>query len=500
MAYEYKVGGQPVSLEVDPSLVAVRFVGSTRGEKAMALSTTGAGPLSTGLDLELAGMTIVAAPGAAHPLGWKAGAETYPVIAALEAQDAVAGAQPVFKLGDAHAVTCDRVIVGAEPGSDIAPLLADHGLELLSRENERVLARIPEGVDIFALVGALDADPRTLYAEPDFVVFGTHLPKSAAGAPPAVEAAAAADQYALQITGTIAAWAIQTGDPAITVAVLDDGVDVTHRDLAPAVVATYDAIDRDTYQIPNPSDWHGTACARLAVARMAGPGSVAGVGAGASLVAVRIAQSHRPRGPWETSAEIMAHAIDWAWSTGKADVISNSWGGPPSNPVLNAINRARAEGRGGRGAVVVVAAGNSGGAVMFPASLPDVLAVAASNQFDEAKTWNSSDNETFWASCLGPQIDIAAPGVRNRTTDVTGALGYSTSDYAPAFNGTSSSTPLVAGACALVLSRNPQLSEAQVRHLITATADKVGQFAYQNGRNDYLGHGRLNVLAAVNAA
>ena len=183
-----------------------------------------------------------------------------------------------------------------------------------------------------------------------------------------------------------------------------------------------------------------------------------------------------------------------------ADVISNSWGGPPSNPVLNAINRARSQGRGGRGAVVVVAAGNSGGAVMFPANLPDVLAVAASNQFDEAKTWNSSDNETFWASCHGPQIDVAAPGVRNRTTDVTGALGYSTSDYAPAFNGTSSSTPLVAGACALVLSKNPQLTEAQVRHLITVTADKVGQFAYQNGRNDHMGHGRLNVLAAVNTA
>lgn len=503
MAYEYKVGGQPVSLEVDPSLVAVRFAGGTRGEKAAALSTAGAGPLSRGIDLDLAGVTIVAAPTAAHPLGWKAGTEAYPVIAALEAQEPVAGAQPVFKLGDAHAVTCDRVILGAEPGSDITALLADHGLQLVSHEHERVLARIPEGADIFALVAALDADPRTLYAEPDFVIFGTHVPQRAAAAAPMVAdaaAAATAEQYALAITGTTAAWAIQRGDPDIRVAVLDDGVDVTHRDLAPAVADTYDAIDKDAYQMPNESDWHGTACAGLAVARMAGPGSVAGVGSGASLVAVRIAQSQRRDGPWETGPDIMARAIDWAWSTGRADVISNSWRAPPSTGILKAIERARTQGRDGRGAVVVVAAGNDGRAVTFPANQPDVLAVAASNQFDEAKTFNSSDNERGWASCKGPEIDVAAPGVQNRTTDVTGPLGYSSSDYAPAFNGTSSATPLVAGACALVLSKNPQLTEAQVRHLITATADKVGQFAYQNGRNDYMGHGRLNVLAAVTAA
>ncbi|OSZ64481.1 hypothetical protein CAP39_13050 [Sphingomonas sp. IBVSS1] len=500
MAYQYKVGGRPVVLDVDPSLVAVRFAGGTRGDRAAALSNAGAGPLASSLDLEPAGVSIVAAPSAAHPLGWQAGTESLPVLAALEAQDAVAGAQPVFKVGDGHAVTCGKVIIGAEPGSNIDALLADHGLALLSREEERVLASIPDGADIFAVVEALDADQRTLYAEPDFLLFGTHMPQRTGPVPPALPATFQ-NQYALHITGTIAAWAIQQGSPQIRVAVLDDGVDITHHDLAPAVVATYDAIDRDSFQAPNPTDWHGTACAGLAVARKTGPGSVAGVGAGASLVAVRLAQSHTADRNWVTSNAIIAHAIDWAWSTGRADIISNSWGGgAESNAVTSAINRARTSGRGGLGAVVLAAAGNNGGAVNYPANLPGVLAVAASNQFDEAKTKTTADNETNWASCLGPEIDVAAPGVQNRTTDVIGGLGYSDGDYAPRFNGTSSATPLVAGACALVLSKNPHLTEAQVRNLITGTADKVGQFAYQNGRNDFMGFGRLNVLAAVRQA
>lgn len=474
MAYQYKVAGQPVILDVDPALVAVPFAEEGRGEKAVAPPADRAEPLPGGLDLQLAGVSIVAA---------------------LEAKGIVEGAQPVFKVGDVHAVNSGRVIVGVAPDCDVDGLLADHGLTLLSREHERVLARIADGADVFAVVDRLDGDPRTLYAEPDLVLFGTRLPQRPAAAPAAAEA-----QYALQITSTIAAWAIQQGDPAVRVAILDDGVDIAHHDLAPAVAATYDAIDKDDFQTPNPSDWHGTACAGLAIARKTGPGSVAGVGAGASLVAVRIARSHRPRGAWETSEYIIAHAIDWVWRTGRAHVISNSWTCPPSNAVMEAITRARIQGRGGLGTVVLAATGNHGGAVAFPANMPDVLAVAASNQFDEAKTFDSTDNETFWASCYGSQVDVAAPGVQNRTTDVTGGLGYSGDDYTPGFNGTSSATPLVAGACALLLARNPNMTEAQVRHLITVTADKVGQFGYHNGRNDYMGHGRLNVLAAVRAA
>ena len=58
----------------------------------------------------------------------------------------------------------------------------------------------------------------------------------------------------------------------------------------------------------------------------------------------------------------------------------------------------------------------------------------------------------------------------------------------------------MAGAAALILSAKPDLKEAEVREIIRNSADKVGPIPYDNGRNDRMGHGRLNVLRAVKAA
>ena len=149
---------------------------------------------------------------------------------------------------------------------------------------------------------------------------------------------------------------------------------------------------------------------------------------------------------------------------------------------------------------MVIAAGNNFSAVSFPGTLAEVLTVAASNEYDEAKTPTSKDGETWWGTNYGPQIDIAAPGVHNMTTDIGGADGYTPDDYIPDFNGTSSATPIVAGACALVISANRSLTGSEVTDLITSTADKVGPYPYTDGRNDFFGAGRLNVLAAVRAA
>jgi len=498
MAYSYNVAGKPVELEVDPSVVAVRFGAGPTSWKARSLDELNVGPFTDRIDLVGEGLSIVPAGTMAGPLGWSVGDEHEGLIRALREQPAVTDATPVFRIGTTQAVPTDRILFGIEPGEDVEPVLADHDLRLVSRAEERVVAQVPVGARLFDLVAAVDADPRTLYAEPDFVMIGRHMPARARGLAETIPLAPPI-QYALAITRAEEAWAVQKGDRSILVAILDEGVDTLHPDLAPAVEATYDATDKDSYQQPNSWDGHGTACAGLAVASPAGPGGVAGTGKGCGLLAVRIAFSEHRDGPWQTSQDIIAAGIDWARDAGAA-VISNSWGQQlPTNAVTWAIDKARTRGRGGKGCVIVVAAGNSGGRVLFPASLPDVLTVSASNEYDEAKTATSADGETFWASCNGPEIDVAAPGVHNLTTDITGPGGYAPGNYAPAFNGTSSATPLVAGACALLLSKRPNLSEAQVRQVIVATADKVGQFPYANGRNDYMGNGRLNLLAAINA-
>ena len=499
MTYSYNVAGKPVELEVDPSVVAVRFGAGPMGAKARSLEELNIGPFADRIDLVGEGLSIVPAGAMAGPLGWSVGDEHAGLIEALREQPAVTDATPVFKIGTTQAVPTDRILLGIAPGEEIEGLLAEYGLRLVSRAEERVVAQIPMGAKVFDLVAAVDADPRTLYAEPDFVMIGRHMPARAGALADTIPFAPSA-QYALSITKAEQAWAVQKGDRSILVAVLDEGVDTSHPDLVQATEATYDATDNDSYQQPNSWDGHGTSCAGLAVASPARPGGVAGTGKGCGLLAVRIAFSERRGGPWQTRQETIAAGVDWAWRYEGAAVISNSWGQQlPTNAVTWAIDRARTQGRGGKGCVIVVAAGNSGGEVLFPASLPDVLTVSASNEYDEAKTTTSADNETFWASCNGPEIDVAAPGVHNLTTDITGPGGYAPGNYAPAFNGTSSATPLVAGACALLLSKNPDLTEAQIRQVIVATADKVGQFPYANGRNDYMGNGRLNLLAAINA-
>ena len=181
-------------------------------------------------------------------------------------------------------------------------------------------------------------------------------------------------------------------------AVLDEGVDTSHPFLSPAVVAERDFVDGNAHARPDGDDAHGTACAGIVVARNR---DVSGLAPEASLVAARIAKSDA-QGFWIFDDFQTADAIDWCWDDAKADVLSNSWGGGPPAPVITrAFERARTTGRAGRGAVVVVAAGNAQKVVDYPGNLPNVLTVGASNQWDKRKTKTSEDGENWWGSNFG---------------------------------------------------------------------------------------------------
>ncbi|MCA6124867.1 S8 family serine peptidase [Bradyrhizobium sp. WSM 1704] len=501
MAYEYKVMGQTVRLEVDPNTVAVRFQPTApKSLRANAALTAGLSSFQDRTEIPDEGITLMPATGhtAAAPVSDR--------ISNLTARPEVVRATPVFRLGDNRIVPSDRILVGFKDVGARDALVSKYGLSVIRNRDAEYLFKVPGDRDPLQLSREIAELPGVDYSEPDFITVGRHLPKfmppqrrAAAVAP----AAAAQDpllprQYAMTITGATAAWGLVQGSRDVRIAILDEGVQTTHPDLEPAVVGTYDGTDDDTHQEPNPWDGHGTSCAGLAAA-IGNSIGVKGIGAGCSVLAVRIAYSRAPDSDWITTNEIIARSIDWSWKNG-AWVLSNSWGGGvPSNAIAAAFERARTMGRDGKGCVVVIAAGNASGPVNFPATLPNVLAVSASNEFDEFKSKTSRDGEDFWGSCFGPQISIAAPGVHNYTIDIAGSAGYDPSDYTGTFNGTSSATPLVAGACALILSAAPNLREDQVRKLIVESADKVGAAPYVDGRNDFFGFGRLNVLRAIQA-
>lgn len=496
MKYTYKVGKKKVVLTSIPEQIAVRFKEPAKHSTRAAITKKfNLGAFGLRIEVPEEKYTILPVDENEVVLPKRQQA----ALNALEKEDEVARATPVFKVGQTLVLATDRILLGVKPGSTkIAALLKKYGGSVIEKKGLEYIVQLDEAADPIEIAQQLAKEDKITYAEPDFVIIGSHIP-----GPSSINIGRMADpraneQYAITITKAVEAWQIQKGDPAVVIAILDEGVDSVHEDLAAAIIGGYDATDQDTFQEPNNWDGHGTACAGLAAAVHDNNVGVMGIGGGCSLLAVRIAFSESPSTNWVTRNSWIADAIDWSWQNG-ASVISNSWGGGvPSTAIVNAFERARTEGRDGKGCVVVAAAGNASEAVSFPGNQPNILAVSASNEFDEFKTEASQDGETWWGSNFGPEIDIAAPGVHNLTTDISGSNGYSSTDYT-IFNGTSSATPIVAGAAALVLSANPELTEQEVREALKNGADKVGGFPYVNGRNDQFGFGRLNVLAAVQA-
>ncbi|MEM9411588.1 MAG: S8 family serine peptidase [Planctomycetota bacterium] len=301
-------------------------------------------------------------------------------------------------------------------------------------------------------------------------------------------------KYGADVHG-LAAWTISQGAPGTRIAVLDEGVDTKHPWLKSAVVDEADFVDDNNHAMPDNNDAHGTACAGIIFSQHK---KVQGLAPKCQLVAVRIAKSDVLGKNWIIDDFDTADAIDWSWKEGRSSVLSNSWsGGMPTDAITNAIERARTQGRNGKGAVVIFAAGNLNVPIYYPSNLPGILTVGASNQWDERKSPTSKDGEHFWGSNYGPCLDLLAPGVGIATTDIRGAKGYSDTLFYGSFNGTSSATPHVAAVAGLILSIRQDLTEADVRKILIESTDPI---AGQAGRTDKLGHGRLNAYNALRLA
>lgn len=306
------------------------------------------------------------------------------------------------------------------------------------------------------------------------------------------------------------AWTITTGSSSIKVAVIDEGVQLTHPDLSANLLAGFDATGLGSNGGPASSDAHGTNCSGIIAAVGNNSLGVAGIAYGCKIIPIRLGYESPPgTGQLFTSDTWISNCFNYAWNTAGADVISNSWGGGSvSSTITNAINTATTSGRGGNGTAVLFAAGNSNSSVQYPATLTSVISVAAMSMCNTRKTTSSCDGENFWGSNFGTGLDVGAPGVKIYSTDLTGSAGYSNTDYFSAFNGTSSACPAVAAVMALIYSVNPSLTLAQARFDLESTCQKVGGYSYAanvsgqpNGTwTSNLGYGRVDAYAAMLAA
>jgi len=371
----------------------------------------------------------------------------------------------------------------------------------------------PPGTDAVDLANRYHESGMVESAEPNLI----RQPRFRAGAsavvePETVERATrddfSAQQWHLDTAKVRDAWRITQGEPDIYVAILDDGVDLSHPEFAGKVVAQHDFENGTADGNPkDDTDRHGTACAGVAVAAGA---KASGAAPKCSLVAFR---TPRYLGVADEGT-MFEEAV-----TAQADVISCSWGpadGTGSNdPLPNATRLAvrycQTNGRNGKGIPIFWAAGNGNESVMLDgyASNPDVIAVAASTS-KETKAYYSDFGTAI--SICAPSSGSASQGEKGIfTTDRLGASGYNAGqadrgdaagDYYNKFGGTSSATPLAAGIAGLMLSVNPNLSAADVKRILQQTADRIGPASSYNsaGHSDIFGYGRVNALAAVRAA
>lgn len=404
-----------------------------------------------------------------------------------------------------------------KPNYSLSEVIKNYDFDFQPNEFEENLYLVKlnlETNELFEFVNDLQKDNRIEFAEPNFIrIMKPHTDD---------------DFFDFQwsinnqgyLGGTIdadmdveEAWALANGS-GINVAIIDEGVDLSHPDLNANLLTGYDATDGNLNGAPNEAnnDSHGTACAGIVAAVANNNEGVAGIAFNAKIIPVRIAYSVGPNSSaWINNDNWTANGINWAWQNG-ADVLSNSYGGGSySSTIESAINNAVNNGRNGKGSVVLFASGNDPGGngenVSFPAYVNNAIAVGASSMCDERKSLDSCDGEN-WGSNFGNAIDIVAPGVQIYTTDISGTDGYVIGDYEPDFNGTSSACPNAAGVAALILSINPNFTQTQVREILETTTDKIGNTAYTNlfkygsvqTWNNEVGFGRLNAYSAVQKA
>ncbi|HWA35316.1 MAG TPA: S8 family serine peptidase [Cyclobacteriaceae bacterium] len=303
-----------------------------------------------------------------------------------------------------------------------------------------------------------------------------------------------ADGQLAPIPSTIDSWNVTTGNGSITIAILDDGVDVNHPDLKDKIVNAYNAFDTLEEQSPNRYEPHGTACAGIAAASTNNGIGVAGIAWNCKIMPVKIFGLNESNEPI-TSADAVQRGIMKAVQAG-AKILNCSWGGGlPAGKVNDAIDYAVKN-----SCIMVFAAGNNGiEGLEYPANLAkdlDVISVNSVNESDDLKVTNS-DGEG-WGSNWGDGLTLTAPGIHICTTDLTRpGRGYSSdSEYFHNFNGTSSSAPLVSGAIGLLLSIDPSLTPAQVKELLSISCDDLGERGY----DPKFGHGRLNTFKLMSNA
>jgi subtilisin family serine protease len=390
--------------------------------------------------------------------------------------------------------TSDDAVVILEPGGE--PWLAARGvrvLRTLSRSAHIALVRstdpAEDGVALAARLTPLvdEHGPlRAAYPDLSLAVVPTDV-----RVPP--NDPLYGGQWYLSRIAIERAWQRSTGSPDVTIAIVDNGCDLAHPDLAAAFLPGRDVLagDDDPSYVPGvPGNEHGTACAGVAAAIGDNGIGIAGTCPACTLRCIRMLGARDELIPLSVNVA----AFDTAIERGDA-VISNSWGFaeaiPVPSPLAAVVQTAFDAGRGGKGALVVFAAGNDDRVLGDDelTAVRGVLTVGAVRNRDEATSFTNR----------GRSVDLCAP-TGTVTTDIVGPDGENGGDYTALFGGTSSAAPVVAGVAGLLFAAFPDATAAEVHDVLIATA-RPAPYATPgpDGHDEVYGFGIVDPAAALAA-
>lgn len=291
------------------------------------------------------------------------------------------------------------------------------------------------------------------------------------------------------------AWEYSKGDSTITVAVIDDEVQITHPDLKDNIwvnpgeiagngidddnngyiddVHGWDAADWDNDPShPNSAFTHGTHVSGCASASTDNGTGVAAIGFNVAIMAVKCTYNSQtdPR-----SIPEGYRGITYAAKAG-ADIINCSWS---SYGTSNANQDVIEWVRDSTNSIIVAAASNDAlESIVYPGGYPSVVCVASSD-FNEEKSWFSN---------YGSWVDVIAPGSDIRSTYVSNTYQIE--------SGTSMATPVTAGLLALMKSYNQDLPATDLVGCLIRNTDKT-IFSNSPAMAGKIGSGRIDAEKAM---
>jgi len=366
-------------------------------------------------------------------------------------------------------VDVGKQAVGFAPPDDPEGLMA---LDINDHELPMVFTALTDGE-----AGTLSNDPNIVAVEPDGKIYALDFPyfemspeggmidDLAVGRPQTTAEGPSAQAdgvpWGVGRVKAPACWEATKGK-GIYVAVLDTGI-WPHNDLKGNLLGGISFVPGQSWV---DGHGHGTHVAGTIAARINGFG-VVGVAPSAYLYGIKVL-SNGGSGNWSWLMAGLYWMRKYYGCT--FDVANMSLGASSAPAAVEAyVNYAAQR------TLLVTAAGNSGGAVGYPAKYPKCLAVSAIDGSNTIQTW----------SCRGPEVELCAPGVNIVSTMPGNAYGT--------MSGTSMAAPHVSGAAALCRGTHRYLDMDHIRKILKGTADDLGN----PGKDDKYGYGRVDCNQAT---